>query len=100
MGEGQDWQVSRRRFLQLVSGGVAAGAVGLLASDRIFEIVGWTPTDSRALAGQRKQWVMLIDLARCNGCGECTKCSRLHPFVHSPHPLHRARSMSMTHCLR
>jgi len=79
MGEGQDWQVSRRRFLQLVSGGVAAGAVGLLASDRIFEIVGWTPTDSRALAGQRKQWVMLIDLARCNGCGECTKgCSREH----------------------
>ncbi|MFQ5907703.1 MAG: 4Fe-4S dicluster domain-containing protein [Thermoplasmata archaeon] len=72
-------EVSRRRFLKLVSGGVAAGAVGLLVSDRFFEIVGWTPTDFRALADDRKQWVMVIDLARCDGCGECTKgCSREH----------------------
>lgn len=53
--------------------------MGLLVSDRIFEVVGWTPTDFRAVADDRKQWVMVIDLARCDGCGECTKgCSREH----------------------
>lgn len=79
MNEVQDWQVSRRRFLRIASGGVAAGAVALLLSDRILEVAGWTPTDTRAVSGQRKQWVMLIDLARCNGCGKCTVgCSREH----------------------
>ncbi|MEE9592675.1 MAG: 4Fe-4S dicluster domain-containing protein [Thermoplasmata archaeon] len=72
-------ELSRRRFLRLVSGGIAAGAVGLLVADRVFEIVGWTPTDFRAVADDRKQWVMVIDLARCDGCGECTRgCSREH----------------------
>ncbi|MEE9237186.1 MAG: 4Fe-4S dicluster domain-containing protein, partial [Thermoplasmata archaeon] len=33
----------------------------------------------RAVSGEQRQWVMLIDLAKCDGCGECTKgCSREH----------------------
>ncbi len=70
---------TRRRFLRIVTAGVAGGAIGLLFSDRIFEVVGVSPTDLRAVSGEQRQWVMLIDLAKCDGCGECTKgCSREH----------------------
>ncbi len=71
--------VSRRRFLRVVSGGVAAGAIGVLFSDKILEIVGVTTEDVRAIASEGQQWVMLIDLAKCDGCGECTVgCTVMH----------------------
>ncbi|MFQ5838953.1 MAG: 4Fe-4S dicluster domain-containing protein [Thermoplasmata archaeon] len=75
----QDGNITRRRFLRIVSAGVAAGALGLLLSDQFLEIVGVSRTDLRAVSGLRRQWVMLIDLAKCDGCRECTRgCSREH----------------------
>ncbi len=77
--ESRDPGVSRRRFLRLASSGVAAGAMGMLLSDRILEVVGFSTEDLRAVSGDESQWVMVIDLAGCDGCGECTKgCSTEH----------------------
>lgn len=70
---------SRRRFLKVVSTGVAAGAVGVFFSDRILNVFDITTEDLREVSGDERQWVMLIDLAKCDGCGECTvACSREH----------------------
>lgn len=75
-GEGR---LSRRRFIQIASGGIAAGATGLLFSNRLLEIVGWTPQDTRKISGLENQWVMVIDLAKCQGCRDCTAaCNREH----------------------
>jgi len=69
----------RRRFLKVTSTGIAAGALGLLFSDKIFEIFGVTTTDLRASSGTDRDWVMLIDLAKCDGCGKCTEgCTKEH----------------------
>lgn len=71
--------LTRRRFLRVVSGGVAAGALGVLFSDKILEIVGVTTADVRAASAEGQQWVMLIDLAKCDGCRECTAgCTAAH----------------------
>ncbi|MFQ5838932.1 MAG: 4Fe-4S dicluster domain-containing protein [Thermoplasmata archaeon] len=71
--------ITRRRFLRIVGSGVIAGSFGLLFSDRLLEIVGYSPTDIRTVSGQERQWVMVIDLARCDGCGKCTLgCNREH----------------------
>ena len=69
----------RRRFLKVTSAGIAAGALGLLISDKIFEVFGVTTTDLRAGSGTDRDWVMLIDLAKCDGCGKCTEgCTKEH----------------------
>ncbi len=71
--------VSRRRFVKIVSSGVTASALGILFSDRIFEVVGVTPQDLREVTNEDRQWVMLIDLAKCDGCGKCTEgCNEEH----------------------
>ncbi len=71
--------LTRRRFLRIASSGVAASAIGVLFSDRILEIVGVSTEDLRAVSGAERQWVMLIDLAKCDGCGECTEgCTAIH----------------------
>lgn len=74
-----DGQVSRRRFIRLVGAGVAAGAMGALFSDRLLEVVGVSTQDVRKVAGSDRSWVMVFDLAKCDGCGECTTgCSTEH----------------------
>lgn len=79
--EPRDPGVSRRRFLRLASAGVAAGAVGVFLSDRILEVVGFSTEDLRTISGSGSQWVMVIDLAGCDGCGECTKGCNAEHFV-------------------
>ncbi|MGH8649473.1 MAG: sulfate reduction electron transfer complex DsrMKJOP subunit DsrO, partial [Burkholderiales bacterium] len=71
--------LGRRRFLKLASTGLAAGAFGVLLSDRILEVVPFVEEDLRLVSPERRQWVMLIDLAKCDGCGHCTLgCNREH----------------------
>jgi Fe-S-cluster-containing dehydrogenase component len=73
--------LTRRRFLTIVSGGVAAGAVGLLLSNRILEVVGYSQADFRKFSGLENQWVMVIDLAKCQGCRDCTVACNEGHFV-------------------
>ncbi len=59
------------------------GAAGFTAlfSGRILDVVDSTLDDPRAVAPRRRQWVMLIDLARCDGCGDCSRACNEEHFV-------------------
>src|ERR1017187_1918288 len=71
--------VSRRGFVQFLAGGAGTLAVGWgglkAAAQQMFP--GVLPVRSKAPTNQK--WVMVIDLAQCDGCGDCTKaCSTMH----------------------
>lgn len=71
--------LSRRSWLNWTVGVGIAAASGTAAwkarAARFFE--GALPWRSKAPGNQR--WVMVIDLAKCDGCGECTRaCNKMH----------------------
>ncbi len=70
----------RRHFLKLLA--VGSGAVGAMAisGSLLFERVAATE-DPRLMGSPADSWVMLIDLARCDGCEECTKACQATHFV-------------------
>ncbi len=78
---GNGHSITRRRFLRIMGVGVAAGAVGLLFSDRLLDVVGFSDEDLRTLSGEEREWVMVIDLERCDGCRKCTLGCDLAHFV-------------------
>src|SRR3989304_7544020 len=76
--------VSRRGFFQFLAtgaGGLLGGWAGLkAAADLLFSKV----LPPRSVAPTNQRWVMVIDLAHCDGCGDCTRaCNAMH-FV-PPH---------------
>lgn len=71
--------VSRRGFFQFLArgtGGMVAAWAGLkMISARIFREV----LPARSLAPTNQKWVMVIDLAKCDGCKDCTRaCTAMH----------------------
>lgn len=72
-------KLSRRGLVGLVLRGTAVAAAGGMAwsakASQLFS--GVLPGRSQAPGNQR--WVMVIDLAKCDGCGECTRaCNKMH----------------------
>lgn len=70
---------SRRGFLQFLVGATAiAGTVGVswrAATSGLFQ----ETLPERSIAPGNQKWVMVIDLAKCDGCGDCTKaCNKMH----------------------
>ncbi len=71
--------MSRRRFVQFLARGsgllfISWVAVKQLAG-RLFK--GRLP--GRSIAPGNQRWVMVIDLAKCDGCKDCTKaCTKMH----------------------
>lgn len=60
---------SRRRFLKtLLAGGAAAT---LPQVSRLIE--AWAASPVRGQTGRLRRWVMVIDLALCDGCKKCTE---------------------------
>ncbi len=75
---------SRRRFLKLAATLVGGAGLATLLSERLVEAIEYTGTslsDSRLAAPERRQWVMLIDLRRCDGCKKCTEACNAEHFV-------------------
>lgn len=75
--------ISRRTFSKLVLGivGIVGGGLFYIKTgfNAVKEKLPW-----RSVAPTNQKWVMVIDLAKCDGCGECTKaCNKMH-FV-PPH---------------
>ncbi len=71
-------RLPRRRFLGMLAGGAAAvGAGGIAARVGVLEGAGPPSPDDEELA--RRQWVMVFDLRRCDGCERCTEaCNEMH----------------------
>ncbi|MBZ5645114.1 MAG: 4Fe-4S dicluster domain-containing protein [Acidobacteriia bacterium] len=77
--------ISRRGFLQGTGGALIASlaiAEGTKAegtkAEGLHQIL-----PARSIAPTNQKWVMVIDLAKCDGCGDCTKaCNAMH-FVPS-----------------
>jgi len=72
---------SRRGFFQFLArgaGALAASWAGLKAvSGSLFREV----LPARSLAPTNQKWVMVIDLAKCDGCGDCTRACKAMHFV-------------------
>jgi Fe-S-cluster-containing dehydrogenase component len=67
---------SRRGFLQ--GTGVALIAT-LTASKETAAQVFQQKLPARSVAPSNQKWVMVIDLTKCDGCGDCTKaCTAMH----------------------
>ena len=62
-------------FARGTAAAVAGGAVWKLAVKNV--LAGTLPWRSQAPTNQK--WVMVFDLAKCDGCGDCTKaCNKMH----------------------
>ena len=68
--------ISRRDFLQGTGGALVvsiAAAKGTAA--QVFD----QKLPARSVAPTNQKWVMVIDLTKCDGCGDCTKaCGAMH----------------------
>jgi ferredoxin len=75
-------KLTRRGFLKATTAGAAAMAatstVGTAAAAVARQALANGPHPGDPGAGPQR-WVMVIDLARCDGCGECAEaCSAMH----------------------
>ena len=74
-----DRGMDRRRFLKMA--GIGAGAIAVFALGSKFLVDKIVPAnaDPRLRGSAADSWVMLIDLAKCDGCGACTQaCDKAH----------------------
>lgn len=71
---------SRRDFFRWSLGGCIAGLTGSFAiakgkATNLFQQL----LPARSVAPTNQKWVMVIDLAKCDGCRDCTKaCNEMH----------------------
>ncbi|SRR5579885_2835491 len=71
--------VTRRRFFGFIAGGAATFAAGWTAVRAGAQQLFPRRLPARSKAPTNQKWVMVIDLAKCDGCGDCTKaCNAMH----------------------
>jgi Fe-S-cluster-containing dehydrogenase component len=70
---------SRRRFLQFLARGSGLVLVSWITVKQLAGRLFKGPLPARSLAPGNQRWVMVIDLAKCDGCKDCTKaCTKAH----------------------
>lgn len=72
---------SRRGFFQFLMRGTVTLGTGWVAMRAIASQLFPKGVPARSLAPTNQKWVMVIDLAKCDGCGECTRACREMHFV-------------------
>jgi molybdopterin-containing oxidoreductase family iron-sulfur binding subunit len=66
--------VSRRGFIMALAAAGAGAAAGVLSSEEYTQA-----SSAHATTAARRQWAMVIDLRKCDGCEKCTKaCQQTH----------------------
>ncbi|MBI3680631.1 MAG: 4Fe-4S dicluster domain-containing protein [Acidobacteria bacterium] len=70
---------SRRSFIQFLAGGAGLLFLGWTALKALSARVFQAALPPRSVAPGNHRWVMVIDLAKCDGCKDCTKaCNKMH----------------------
>lgn len=91
------WELSRRKFLKVLAGGVAAGVAGTLLPAALVDRDNAEQSsedgegnEQDASTRRLRQWMMIIDLRRCDGCQsqgtppQCTEACNTGHFVPEP----------------
>jgi Fe-S-cluster-containing dehydrogenase component len=73
--------VSRRGFVQFLAGGVGTLVVGWVGLKSIAQRMFTHTLPARNIAPSNQKWVMVVDLAQCDGCADCTKACNVMHFV-------------------
>jgi Na+-translocating ferredoxin:NAD+ oxidoreductase RNF subunit RnfB len=69
----------RRSFFQFLARGTGAIVASWVAMKGISATMFREVLPARSLAPTNQKWVMVIDLAKCDGCRDCTRaCSTMH----------------------
>ena len=82
-GGGEKGGMDRRRFLRLGVLGVGATAVLAVSAKFLADKIVPASVDPRLRGSAADSWVMVIDLAKCDGCGACTKACDAEHYVPS-----------------
>jgi molybdopterin-containing oxidoreductase family iron-sulfur binding subunit len=70
---------TRRGFFQLLTRGGGALVVAGVAVKATTAHMSRSGLPARSVAPDNRKWVMVIDLAKCDGCRDCTKaCTKMH----------------------
>ncbi len=78
--------VPRRRVLGLLAGGVALLGAGGFASR--------LPASAEAEPREGRQWAMVFDLRRCDGCGRCEDACTVMHFLYPDQPWIKIHEMT------
>jgi len=71
--------VRREFFRSLLQGGAGVLVCSLTSAQGKTEQVFQQKLPARSLAPTNQKWIMVIDLAKCDGCKDCTKaCNAMH----------------------
>jgi molybdopterin-containing oxidoreductase family iron-sulfur binding subunit len=71
--------VSRRDFFRFLLRGAGALALSWVAVKAVAARLFGQVLPARSLAPTNQKWVMVIDLAKCDGCRDCTRaCTKMH----------------------
>src|ERR1035441_5633608 len=72
-------EATRRGFIQFLARGTGLLLVSWVVVRTVVARLYHAALPPRSVAPGKQRWVMVIDLAKCDGCRDCTKaCTKMH----------------------
>src|ERR1039457_5374867 len=72
-------EATRRGFIQFLARGTGLLLVSWVVVRTVAAHLFHAKLPPRSVAPGKQRWVMVIDLAKCDGCRDCTKaCTKMH----------------------